>query len=52
MTETHTLDSAPYGFAAEDKDLRAEPIFCGLPVPGTDIAVVEFELKDLSRWGE
>ncbi|WGH85492.1 AMP-binding protein [Auritidibacter ignavus] len=42
MTETHTLDSAPYGFAAEDKDLRAEPIFCGLPVPGTDIAVVEF----------
>ncbi|TLP93681.1 acyl-CoA synthetase [Nesterenkonia salmonea] len=42
MAETHTIDSVPYGFATDDKDLRAEPVFCGLPVPGTDIAVVEF----------
>ncbi|GAB3867535.1 AMP-binding protein [Nocardioides maradonensis] len=41
MTETHTFDVTPYGFDAEDADLLAEPIFCGLPVPGTDVAVVE-----------
>lgn len=42
MTETHTMDTSPYGLHADDMDLRAEPVFCGLPVPGTDIAVVEF----------
>ncbi|MGX1857263.1 AMP-binding protein [Dietzia sp. NPDC055340] len=42
MTETHTLDAIPYGMAENDFDLNAEPVFCGLPVPGTDIAVVEF----------
>ena len=41
MTETHTLDVVPYGFAEGDQDLVAEPVFCGIPVPGTDIAVVE-----------
>ncbi|GAB4010758.1 AMP-binding protein [Nocardioides ultimimeridianus] len=41
MTETHTFDVTPYGFDAGDADLVAEPIFCGLPVPGTDVAVVE-----------
>lgn len=40
MTETHTIDATPYGFQADDHDLRAEPVFCGLPMPGTDIAVV------------
>lgn len=42
MTETHTIDAVPYGFAEDDLDLRAEPVFCGIPVPGTDIVVVEF----------
>ncbi len=41
MTETHTFDVTPYGLDADDHDLRAEPIFCGLPVPGTDVAIVE-----------
>lgn len=41
MTETHTYDASPYGMAAGDKDLLAEPVFCGIPVPGTDIAVVD-----------
>ncbi|MBA4608037.1 AMP-binding protein [Aeromicrobium sp. Marseille-Q0843] len=41
MTETHTIDAVPYGFAENDQDLLAEPVFCGIPVPGTDIAVVE-----------
>ncbi|MFC9458781.1 AMP-binding protein [Streptomyces sp. NPDC056983] len=40
MTETHTIDVTPYGFQGGDQDLHAEPVFCGLPMPGTDIAVV------------
>jgi long-chain acyl-CoA synthetase len=43
MTETHTMDALPYGLSDGDEDLLAEPVFCGLPVPGTDIAVVSFE---------
>jgi long-chain acyl-CoA synthetase len=43
MTETHTMDATPYGLAQGDRDLLAEPVYCGLPVPGTDIAVVAFE---------
>lgn len=42
MTETHTFDATPYGFDQGDKDLLAEPVFCGVPVPGTDVAVVRF----------
>lgn len=42
MTETHTIDCVPYGFAADDQDLLAEPVFCGVPVPETDISVVAF----------
>lgn len=42
MTETHTFDATPYGFDTDDRDLLAEPVFCGVPVPGTDIAVVRF----------
>ncbi len=40
MTETHTFDATPYGFAEGDRDLRSEAVFCGVPVPGTDIAIV------------
>ncbi|WP_051218397.1 AMP-binding protein [Nocardioides insulae] len=43
MTETHTMDATPYGMHLGDRDLREEPVFCGVPVPGTDIAVVSFE---------
>ncbi|MCR3719669.1 MULTISPECIES: AMP-binding protein [Prauserella salsuginis group] len=42
MTETHTMDVTPFGLAEADADLRAEPVFCGIPVPGTDVAVVDF----------
>lgn len=41
MTETHTLDVVPFGLDAGDADLLAEPIYCGVPVPGTDVAVVQ-----------
>ncbi|GAB2969910.1 AMP-binding protein [Nocardioides montaniterrae] len=52
MTETHTFDVTPYGFDGGDADLRAEPIFCGLPVPGTDVAVVEPGTLDPVSLGE
>ncbi|PWJ26366.1 fatty-acyl-CoA synthase/long-chain acyl-CoA synthetase [Branchiibius hedensis] len=44
MTETHTGDTITLGFQDEDRDLTAEPVFCGLPVPGTDILIVDDEL--------
>ncbi|MGH3438105.1 MAG: AMP-binding protein, partial [Sciscionella sp.] len=41
MTETHTADSITLGFQDDDRDLRADPVFCGLPVPGTDFLIVD-----------
>ncbi|WP_245761691.1 AMP-binding protein [Saccharopolyspora shandongensis] len=43
MTETHTADTITYGFSDDDRDLRSEPVFCGLPVPGTEFMVVDAE---------
>jgi long-chain acyl-CoA synthetase len=52
MTETHTGDTSPLGFQAGDHDLHAEPVFCGLPVPGTDIAVVSEDTGEPLPVGE
>ncbi|MGH3423703.1 MAG: AMP-binding protein [Nocardioidaceae bacterium] len=41
MTETHTADSVTLGFQDGDRDLSADPVFCGLPVPGTDFLVID-----------
>ncbi|KXO94006.1 AMP-binding protein [Tsukamurella pseudospumae] len=41
MTETHTADTFTLGFQDDDRDLTADPVFCGLPVPGTDILIVD-----------
>ena len=41
LTESHTIDVVPYGFADDDHDLTTTPVFCGLPVPGTDVLVVD-----------
>ncbi|GAB04721.1 AMP-binding protein [Gordonia amarae] len=41
MTETHTGDTFTLGFQDGDRDLLADPVFCGLPVPGTEILVVD-----------
>ncbi|WP_435202562.1 AMP-binding protein [Janibacter sp. GS2] len=41
MTESHTVDVVPHGFHREDHDLLTQPVFCGLPVPGTDVIVVD-----------
>ncbi|WP_182358339.1 AMP-binding protein [Tomitella gaofuii] len=41
MTETHTVDTFTLGFQDDDADLHSEPVFCGLPMPGTDIVLVD-----------
>lgn len=43
MTETHTADTVTLGFQDDDYDLKGEPVFCGLPVPGTDILIVDHD---------
>ncbi len=45
MTETHTSDTFTTGLDTDDQDLRAEPIYCGYPVPGTSIITVDDELR-------
>ncbi|EGD53979.1 AMP-binding protein [Gordonia neofelifaecis] len=41
MTETHTADTFTLGFQDSDRDLLTDPVFCGLPVPGTDVLIVD-----------
>lgn len=45
MTETHTLDTFTFGLSTNDQDLLSEPTYCGYPVPGTSIVVVDSDLK-------
>ncbi|MFU8866075.1 MAG: AMP-binding protein [Rhodobacterales bacterium] len=52
MTETHTCDTMNFGFHAGDFDLSSEPIFVGLPVPGTDFKICDFETGALMPIGE
>lgn len=52
MTETHTCDTFTYGLQTDDWDLSGEPGFCGLPVPGTDIAIIDPASGDLLPTGE
>ncbi|HMN79645.1 MAG TPA: AMP-binding protein [Burkholderiaceae bacterium] len=55
MTETHTSDTFTTGFQQDDFDLHAQPIFVGLPVPGTEFKICDFdtgELKPLGVEGE
>ncbi|MGP3923481.1 AMP-binding protein [Streptomyces sp. 8N616] len=52
MTETHTADSITAGFQDGDHDLLTEPVFCGLPVPGTDFMVVDEKTAEPLPLGE
>jgi len=45
MTETHTSDTFTLGLQDDNRDLRAEPVYCGYPVPGTNIVVVDADLN-------
>lgn len=52
MTETHTVDTFTRGFQDGDCDLDSEPVFCGLPMPGTDLLVVDKETGEPLPLGE
>ncbi|CAG9181857.1 Long-chain-fatty-acid--CoA ligase [Cupriavidus laharis] len=55
MTETQTCNTFTYGTQDGDMDLRAQPVFVGLPVPGTEFKVCDFatgELLPLGTEGE
>lgn len=52
MTEDHTLDTFTLGLQDGDRDLLGRPGFTGLPMPDTDIAIVDFETRELVPIGE
>ena len=52
MTETHTMDTSTYGLQDDDWDVLGEPGQCGLPVPGTDIMVVDPATAEILPLGE
>ncbi|HOB95864.1 MAG TPA: AMP-binding protein [Aquabacterium sp.] len=52
MTETHTSDTFTTGFQDGDDDLHAQPVFVGLPVPGTQFKICDFETGALKALGE
>jgi long-chain acyl-CoA synthetase len=52
MSETHTCDTFTTGFQEGDADLSGQPVFVGLPVPGTRIKICDFETGALKPNGE
>ena len=52
MTETHTSDTFTTGFQDGDFDLHAQPVFVGLPVPGTEFKICDFDSGALKALGE
>jgi long-chain acyl-CoA synthetase len=51
MTETHTSDTFTTGFQDDDFDLHAQPVFVGLPVPGTEFEIRDFDTGALQPLG-
>ncbi|WP_337242168.1 AMP-binding protein, partial [Proteus faecis] len=47
MTETHTSNTFTAGFQDGDFDLISQPIFVGLPVPGAEFKITDFETGEL-----
>jgi acyl-CoA synthetase (AMP-forming)/AMP-acid ligase II len=52
MTETHTVDTFTIGMQEDDFDLKSKPIFVGLPMPGTEFKILDFETRQLKPLGE
>ncbi|MBZ5610605.1 MAG: AMP-binding protein [Acidobacteriia bacterium] len=55
MTETHTCDTFTAGMQNDDMDLNSQPVFVGLPMPGTEFKICSFEtgeIQPLGREGE
>jgi acyl-CoA synthetase (AMP-forming)/AMP-acid ligase II len=51
MTETHTCDTFTSGMQDDDMDLRAQPVFVGLPLPGTEFEIRDFATGELCPLG-
>ncbi len=51
MTETHTCDTFTTGQQDGDFDLKSQPIFVGLPVPGTEFKIAAFDTGALLPLG-
>jgi acyl-CoA synthetase (AMP-forming)/AMP-acid ligase II len=51
MTETHTHDTFTAGLQGDDFDLKQQPIFVGLPAPGTEFAIRDFDTGALVPLG-
>ncbi|CEA03811.1 acyl-CoA synthetase [Pseudomonas saudimassiliensis] len=51
MTETHTCDTFTAGLQNDDFDLKSAPTFVGLPVPGTEFKVCDFDTGALLPLG-
>ena len=47
MTETHTCDTFTTGLQKDDFDLKGQPVFVGLPVPGTVIKICDFDTGEM-----
>lgn len=45
MTESHTSNTFTTGLELDDYDLNSEPVFVGLPMPGTDVLIVDPESR-------
>ena len=51
MTETHTNDTFTLGMQRDDWDLKTQPVFVGLPVPGTRFRICSFETGEIVPLG-
>ena len=52
MTETHSFDTFTAGMQANNFDLSSEPVFVGIPAPGTEIKVCDFSTGEILPLGE
>jgi long-chain acyl-CoA synthetase len=52
MTETHTVDTFTTFMDEDDMDLKSQPVFVGLPMPGTEFKIVDFEAGELVPLGQ
>lgn len=52
MTETHTCDTFTTGMQDDDMDLASQPVFVGLPMPGTEFKILDFDTGALQPLGQ
>lgn len=52
MTETHTSNTFTAGMQDDDFDLKQQPIFVGLPVPGNQFVIRDFDTGAIVPFGQ